>query len=92
MAICGMISSYNDAAPLSLRFATRIIGARIRIRGFIVSDFYAELSRFHAEMAALVRDGRLEMRDTVLEGFERTPEAFLGLFTGANTGKMLVRV
>ncbi len=91
-AICGMISSYNDGGALSLRFATRIIGARLKIRGFIVSDHYGDFDRFHREMSEMVKVDQLHVRETVLEGFEKTPEAFLGLFTGTNIGKMLVRV
>ena len=91
-AICGMIEGYNDATPASFRFIQRIIAARIMIKGFIVLDYFPRLAEFYAEMAPWVASGAVQSRETVVEGLEQTPEAFLGLFTGANTGKMLVKL
>lgn len=91
-AICGMIDMYNTGAPTSLRFASRIIGARINIRGFIVTDFFARMGEFYAGMAELHAAGKLQREETVVAGLENMPDAFFGLFTGGNTGKMLVRV
>ena len=91
-AICGMIDMYNTGAPTQLRFAARIIGARIRVQGFIVSDFLARSGEFMADMGALLQAGKLQRQETVVEGLENTPDAFLGLFTGSNMGKMLVKL
>jgi NADPH-dependent curcumin reductase CurA len=91
-AICGMIDAYNDGKPLALRYFIRSIPARITTRGFIYTDFMAEMPAFLAEAGALIADGKLKARETVVEGLDRMPEAFLGLFTGANTGKMLVKL
>ncbi|OYY89666.1 MAG: NADP-dependent oxidoreductase [Sphingomonas sp. 28-66-16] len=91
-AICGMIDMYNSGAPTELRFAARIIGARIRIQGFIVSDFMDRAAEFYGAMAGWLQSGQLRREETVHEGLAAMPEAFLGLFSGGNKGKMLVKV
>ena len=91
-AICGMIDSYNGGEPAALRYIMRIIAMRIRLQGFIYTDYLAQMGDFYREMGGLLASGQLKARDTVVEGLEKTPEAFLGLFSGANTGKMLVRL
>ncbi|HEX8447786.1 MAG TPA: NADP-dependent oxidoreductase [Sphingomonas sp.] len=91
-AICGMIEGYNSAEPAQLRYLMRIISARIQLRGFIVSDFQSRVGEFYSEMGALVAAGKIRSEETIKEGLETTPEAFLGLFSGGNVGKMLVRV
>jgi NADPH-dependent curcumin reductase CurA len=91
-AICGMIAGYNDPNPASFRFIMRIIAARIRLRGFIVFDFQSRMDEFYREMGQLVASGRVRAQETIVDGLENTPDAFLGLFKGENTGKMLVRL
>ncbi len=91
-AMCGMIDGYNTGDPTALRYIMRIIAMRIRLQGFIYTDYLARMGDFYQDMGALIANGQLKPRDTVIEGLERTPEAFLGLFTGANTGKMLVKL
>jgi NADPH-dependent curcumin reductase CurA len=91
-AICGMIEGYNDPTPASFRFIQRIIAARINIKGFLVLDYYARLPEFYAEMAPWLASGAVKSRETVVEGLEQTPDAFLGLFRGENIGKMLVKL
>ena len=91
-AICGMIGGYNDPTPPSFRFIARVIAMRIRLKGFIVFDYFPRMAEFHQEMAAWIADGTVQSRETVVEGLENTHSAFLGLFEGANTGKMLVRL
>jgi NADPH-dependent curcumin reductase CurA len=91
-AICGMIGGYNALEAPSLRFIMRIIAARIRIQGFLVTDYLGRMGEFYREMAPLVASGAVTSRETVVEGLEAAPEAFLGLFEGSNTGKMLVRL
>nr|WP_309698124.1 NADP-dependent oxidoreductase [Sphingomonas sp. SORGH_AS_0870] len=90
-AICGMIDVYNDAKPTSLKYLARLIGNRVRIQGFIVSDF-KDQQGFYRDMAAMLSEGKLQREETVFEGLDRTPEAFLALFSGGNKGKMLVRL
>jgi NADPH-dependent curcumin reductase CurA len=91
-AICGMIGDYNSAEPPSFRFMTRIIAARIRIRGFLVIDYMGRMGEFYAGMAPLVASGAVTSRETAYDGLESAPDAFLGLFSGVNTGKMLVKL
>jgi len=91
-AICGMIDSYNQREPMAFRFIQRIIAARIRLNGFLVIDYLPRMAEFFAEMAPWVADGTVKSRETIVDGLENTPDAFLGLFKGENTGKMLVRL
>ena len=91
-ALCGMIEGYNKAEPARLRFLMRVIAARIRLQGFIIFDYFPRLDEFYREMAPWVANGTVKSRETVVEGLENMPQAFLGLFEGANVGKMLVRV
>ena len=91
-AICGMIDAYNSGQPTELRYLLKIISARIRIQGFLVSDYMAQAADFYREMGALLQAGKLQSEETVFEGLDAMPEAFLGLFSGGNTGKMLVKI
>ncbi|MCA1653153.1 MAG: NADP-dependent oxidoreductase [Sphingomicrobium sp.] len=91
-AICGMIDSYNGGEPASFRYIMRVIAMRIRVQGFIYTDYMARMGDFYRDMGGWIASGQVKSRDTVMEGLERMPEAFLGLFKGANTGKMLVKV
>ena len=93
IVLCGSISRYNDATPPagppSLFVATR---KRLTLRGFIVSDHRDVQDEFLREMGGWVRDKKVVWQETVVEGLDNAPRAFAGLFTGANTGKMLVRI
>lgn len=91
-AICGMIEGYNKRQPTSLRFIMRIIAARIRLQGFLVFDYQFRFDEFYRDMAGWLKSGAVKAQETVVDGLEQTPEAFLGLFKGANVGKMLVRL
>jgi hypothetical protein len=91
-AICGMIEGYNDRTPMAFRFIQRTIAARINLKGFIVFDYFPRMAEFYGEMAPWLATGTVKARETVVDGLEKTPDAFLGLFEGANTGKMLVRL
>jgi hypothetical protein len=91
-AICGMIESYNRREPTSLRYIMRIIAARVRLQGFLVFDYQSRMDEFYREMAPMLKTGAVKAEETVVDGLEQTPEAFLGLFKGANVGKMLVKL
>ena len=91
-AICGMIEGYNEAAPTSLRFIMRIIAARIQLKGFIVFDFQSRMDEFYRDMGQWVASGQVQAHETIHEGLEAMPDAFRGLFSGQNVGKMLVRL
>ena len=91
-AICGMIEGYNAKEPMAFRFIQRVIAARIQLKGFIVFDYFPRMAEFYAEMAPWIANGTVKSRETVVDGLEKAPDAFLGLFKGENTGKMLVRL
>jgi NADPH-dependent curcumin reductase CurA len=90
---CGMISNYNDEAPKpGPRNMSYVVGKRIKMQGFIVIDFWDMREQALADMTKWILDGRLKWEETVENGIEKAPQAFLNLFTGANTGKMLVKL
>src|SRR3954465_11038840 len=91
-AICGMIEGYNGAPPHAFRYIMRVIAARIRVQGFIYTDYLPEMGDFYRDMGGWAASGQVKGRETVRDGIEAAPEAFLDLFRGANTGKMLVRL
>jgi NADPH-dependent curcumin reductase CurA len=91
-AICGMIDAYNGGEPQAFRYIMRMISARIAMKGFIYTDFLPEMGDFYRDMGGWVASGQVKARETVRDGIEATPQAFLDLFTGGNTGKMLVRL
>ena len=91
-AICGMIEGYNSGQPTNLRFIMRVIAARIMMKGFIVFDYFPRMAEFYSDMAPWVASGAVKSRETVVDGLENMPDAFLGLFKGENIGKMLVRL
>jgi NADPH-dependent curcumin reductase CurA len=92
-AICGMISIYNATEPQpGPRNLALLIGKNIRMEGFIVSHFFNLLPQFHTDLAGWVAEGKVKWKETVFEGLDQAPEAFLGLFSGENLGKMLVKL
>ena len=91
-AICGMIDNYNRGEPAMFRYIMRVIGMRIRLQGFIWTDYLGHMGDFYRDMDGWIANGQVKSRETVVDGLEQTPEAFLGLFSGKNTGKMLVKL
>jgi len=93
VAMCGMISNYNATAPVpGPDNLMQIIGKRLTLRGFIVSDHGGRLPDLHAEVGPAVREGRVAFRETVVEDLEHAPQAFIDLLRGANVGKMVVKL
>jgi len=91
-AMCGMIEGYNTGEPTTLRYIMRVVAMRIRMQGFIVFDFQSRMDEFYRETGQLIAAGKLKSKETVVEGLEKMPDAFRGLFSGHNVGKMLVRL
>ncbi len=90
---CGMISSYNAAEPTpGPRNMIMIVGKSLTIRGFIVFNFAHLRPQFLTDMSGWLAQGKIKVEETVMDGLDKAPEAFLGLFAGSNTGKMLVRL
>ena len=91
-AICGMIEDYNTGSNHVFRYIMRIIPTRLMLKGFIYTDHLAEMGDFYRDMGAWVGSGKITSRETIRDGIESAPDAFLGLFEGENIGKMLVRL
>lgn len=92
IALCGMISEYNiDPAPAGPNLRPLLVH-KASIQGFIVSDHGNRLPAFLEEMVPLVRAGRIKMKEDIVRGLERAPEAFIGLLNGKNFGKLLVEI
>jgi NADPH-dependent curcumin reductase CurA len=93
IALCGAISMYNDTEPApGPTNLARAIGLGLNIRGFLVRHYSHMRDDFLRDMTGWLADGSITYRETVYGGIESAPEAFVGLFTGANIGKMVVRV
>jgi len=90
---CGMIGDYNatQASP-GPRNIMMVVGKSLKIQGFISTQFAGKRAEFAAEMAGWIAAGKIKWEETVVEGIDHAGEAFVGLFSGANTGKMLVKL
>jgi NADPH-dependent curcumin reductase CurA len=89
IAVCGLIAGYNDE-PMPVHHFRQVLLSRLRIQGFIVSEFPDAWPPALAELAAAVADGRLRYRETIARGLDSAPQAFIGLLRGENFGKQLV--
>lgn len=93
IAVCGMIDQYNattpNAGPSNLAL---LIIKKLKMQGFIIFDHWADYPAFVVQMSAWIQSGQIRWQETVYEGIEQAPEAFIGLFEGKNTGKMLVKL
>lgn len=91
VAICGLIASY-EGSPTIIPDMRLVLTRRVRIEGFIVSDHLPLWPRALGELAAHVAAGRIRYRETIREGLENAPQAFVDLLRGGNFGKMLVKL
>ncbi|MFC7069831.1 NADP-dependent oxidoreductase [Halobaculum lipolyticum] len=93
VAVCGQIALYNDEGlPTGPRKLSTLIETRASVEGLLVQDFAPRFREATEHLGELVASGDLQYRETVTEGLERAPEAFLGLFEGDNVGKQVVEV
>ena len=93
MALCGMISQYNNTAPQpGPNNMILCVGKSLKLQGFIVSNHTDLLPQFIADMQKWIGSGKLKWKQTVEEGIENAPKAFINLFSGNNFGKMLVKI
>ena len=92
-ALCGMISVYNASGlpdgPRNIMFA---VGKSIRLEGFTVSNYFNLIPQFEKEMAGWIHEGKVIWKESVEQGIENAPAAFLKLFKGENFGKTLVKL
>ncbi|MDR3451373.1 MAG: NADP-dependent oxidoreductase [Rhodoferax sp.] len=91
IALCGMIAGY-DGQPLPLTYPALILTNRLKVQGFIVSEHMEVWPEALNELGTLVATGKLRPRESVAQGIESAPEAFLGLLKGKNFGKQLVKL
>jgi NADPH-dependent curcumin reductase CurA len=94
IVLCGMISQYNvppsqQSGPSNLFLA---VTNRLKIQGFIVRDHYHMLNEFYTNMSKWISQEKIKWQETVVEGLENAPKAFIALFKGENIGKMLVKI
>jgi NADPH-dependent curcumin reductase CurA len=93
IAVCGMIEQYNATAlPPGPSNFIAVIPLRLTIKGFIVSDYMNLTPDFLRDMSGWAKEGKLKWQETIKDGIENAPAAFIGLFKGENFGKMLVRL
>jgi len=91
IALCGMIAGY-DGKPVPMSQPALILMSRLRIQGFIVSEHMEVWPEALKELGMLVATGKLKPRETVAQGLESAPDAFLGLLKGKNFGKQIVKL
>lgn len=92
-ALCGMISQYNSTGEMyGVKNLIQAVGKSIRLEGFIVSNSFQHLPEFLKDMSGWIAGGQIQWKETIDEGIENAPGAFLKLFRGENTGKMLVKL
>lgn len=96
--LCGMIANYNDTAlpagPDRLTLLTRtLLSKRIKMQGFIIfDDFGPRFGEFFTQMSEWLAGGKIKFREDIVEGLENAPEAFIGMLTGKNFGKLVVHI
>ena len=91
--LCGMISQYNDVEPTpGPTNLSSAIGKRIKIQGFIVTDYENRNHEFYQDMKKWIAEDKITWEETVVDGLENAPDAFISLFTGDKIGKVVVRV
>jgi len=90
---CGSISMYNEEVPPpGPRNLSLITTKRLTMKGFIVTDWFNQIPEFLKEVGAFWSQGKLKMKETVVEGIENAPQAFLDMLHGSNVGKMIVKL
>ena len=92
IALCGQISQYNNSKPyIGYSILPHLLTRSVLLQGFIVSNYSEYFGEAITHLTTWLGEGKLKYIETVIEGFEKLPDAFLGLFSGKNQGKMIVR-
>ena len=92
VALCGAIANYNATDPTGPRNLGLAIAKRLTLRGFIILDHWSRLPDMIADVTGWLREGKIQHAETVVDGLNHAPDAFLGMLRGENTGKMIVRL
>jgi NADPH-dependent curcumin reductase CurA len=92
IALCGQISQYNNAKPyFGYSILPHLLTRSVMLQGFIVSNYSDRFGEALSNLTQWLDEGKLRYTETIIEGFDKLPEAFLGLFSGKNQGKMLIK-
>ncbi|WP_306416941.1 NADP-dependent oxidoreductase [Fulvivirga maritima] len=90
--LCGQIALYNSKeTPTGPRIQPMLLTRSVLMKGFIVGNYQDKFPEGMRKLGQWVREGQVKFTETIIEGFDQLPEAFLGLFTGKNQGKMIVQ-
>jgi len=92
IVLCGAISEYNSVKPKGLQAYMNLIAQRAKIEGFIVFDYASHFPAAIQDMAASLADGSIKRKFHIVEGLEKAPESLPLLFSGLNSGKLIIKV
>ncbi|MEL7297038.1 MAG: NADP-dependent oxidoreductase [Pseudomonadota bacterium] len=95
IALCGMIANYNDKPenmPAGPRGMTALIGRNVKMQGFIVSNYQQDAPKWDALARGWLDESKLEYRETIADGIDNAPSAFIGMLKGDNFGKQIVQI
>src|SRR3954471_13959860 len=92
IAVCGLVSQYNATEPYGVKTFQSILTNRIKVQGFIVSDRMELWAKALPELVGWVAAGKIKYRESITQGLENAPKAFIGLLKGENFGKQLVKL
>lgn len=91
--VCGAISVYNETeVPMGPRIQTTLVKSSILMQGFVVSNYAAKFPEAIKQLSAWLQEGKLTYTETIVNGFDQIPQAFIDLFEGKNEGKMIVKI
>ncbi len=92
IVICGRISQMNATSPTGLKNMAHVLVKRLTIRGFLIFDHLKDRAKFEKDVSKWIKEGKLQWKETVVQGLENSPEAFANLLEGKNIGKMLIKI
>jgi len=92
IAICGAISTYNVTDVMVPATTQSFVGKQLKMEGFLVARWANRWFEGIGQMAKWIKEGKIRTEETIIEGFDKMPEAFIGLFSGSNMGKMIVKM
>ena len=93
IALCGQISQYNNTKPvLGPSLLPMLLTRSVKLQGFIVSNYSDLFGEGFAQLTHWLNEGKLKYTETIIHGFDKLPETFIGLFSGKNQGKMIVEI
>jgi NADPH-dependent curcumin reductase CurA len=93
IVMCGMIAIYNAPDPVpGPSNLSYIIGKRLTVKGLLVGDYLSKIQQFYSDLGKWIAEDKIKWKETVVDGIENAPKAFIGLFKGENFGKMIVKI